>query len=151
MASEALFVAGSLRPIHFVQQTLCRLQPSSVVHDIKTALESFGNNTHGNGTALGNDLGLGALDDGYDGALAAMSGLVGEYRVDVIAYRRLVYRVVLAEVLRQQHPVCSMFLLVPLLEITQALLIVAFQSAALDVKETGYGGTRDGEIIQDRL
>ena len=44
-----------------------------------------------------------------------------------------------------------MSLLVPLPEITQALLIVAFQSAALDVKETGYGGTRDGEIIQDRL
>ena len=99
----------------------------------------------------GNDLGLGALDDGYDGALAAMSGLVGEYRVDVIAYHHLVYRVVLAEVLRQQHPVCSMSLLVPLIEFTQALLVVALQSAALDVKETGYGGTRDGEIIQDRL
>ena len=80
-----------------------------------------------------------------------MSGLVGEYRVDVIAYRRLVYRVVLAEVLRLQHPVCSMSLLVPLIEFTQALLVVALQSAAFDVKETGYGGTRDGEIIQDRL
>jgi hypothetical protein len=32
-----------------------------------------------------------------------------------------------------------MFLLVPLLEITQALLVVALQSAALDVEETGYG------------
>ena len=99
----------------------------------------------------GNDLGLGALDDGYDGAFAAMPGLVGEYRVDVIAYRRLVYRVVLAQILRQQHPVCSMFLLVPLLEITQALLVVALQSAALDVEETGYGGAGDGEAIQDSL
>jgi hypothetical protein len=44
-----------------------------------------------------------------------------------------------------------MSLLVPLIEFTQALLVVALQSAALDVKETGYGGTRDGEIIQDRL
>ena len=99
----------------------------------------------------GNDLCLGALDNGYDGAFAAMSGLVGEYCVDIVAYSRLVYRVVLAEILRQKHPVGGMILLVPLLEITQALLVVAFQSAALNVEETGYGGTRDGEIIQDRL
>ena len=99
----------------------------------------------------GHNLRLGALDDGYDGAFAAMSGLVGEYRVDVIAYRRLVYRVVLAEVLRQQHPVCGMLLLVPLLKGAQAQLVVALQRTALDVEETGNGGAGDGEVIQDSL
>ena len=99
----------------------------------------------------GNDLGLGALDDGYDGAFAAMSGLIGEYRVDIIAYRRLVYRVVLAEILRQQYPVCSMILLVPLLKAAQAQLVVALQRTALDVEETGNGGAGDGEAIQNSL
>ena len=86
----------------------------------------------------GHDLGLGALDDGYDSAFAAMPGLVGEYRVDVIAYRRLVYRVVLAEVLRQQHPVCGMLLLVPLPKTAQAQLVIALQRTALDVEEAGH-------------
>ena len=80
-----------------------------------------------------------------------MSGLVGEYCVDVIAYRRLVNRVVLAEVLRQQYPVGGMFLIVPLLEITQAQFVIALKRTALDVEETGYGGARDGESIQDSL
>jgi hypothetical protein len=80
-----------------------------------------------------------------------MSGLVGEYRVDVIAYRRLVYRVVLAEILRQQYPVCGMFLLVPLLEITQAQFVITLKRTALDVEETGNGGAGDGETIQDSL
>ena len=44
-----------------------------------------------------------------------------------------------------------MSLLVPLPEITQAQFVIALKRTALDVKETGYGGTRDGEIIQDRL
>ena len=80
-----------------------------------------------------------------------MPGLVGEYCIDFVAYRRLVYRVVLTEVLRQQNPVCGMFLLVPLLEITQAQFVVAFQSTALDVEKTGNRGAGDRETIQDSL
>ena len=80
-----------------------------------------------------------------------MTGLVGEYRVDVIAYRRLVYRVVLAEVLRQQYPVCSMILLVPLPETAQAQFVITLKRTALDVEETGNGGAGDGEAIQDSL
>lgn len=44
-----------------------------------------------------------------------------------------------------------MFLLVPLLEVTQAQLVVAFQSTALDVEETGNRGAGDRETIQDNL
>ena len=80
-----------------------------------------------------------------------MAVLVGEYRVDVVAYRGLVYRVVFADVVRQQHPVGGVPLLAPLLKIAQAPLVVALKRAALDMEETGDRGARDGEVIQDRL
>ena len=44
-----------------------------------------------------------------------------------------------------------MFLLVPLLEVTQAQLVVAFQSTALYMEETGNRGAGDGKAIQDSL
>ena len=99
----------------------------------------------------GYDLRLGTLHDGYDGTFAAMSGLVGEYRVDFVAYRCFVYRVVLAEILRQQHPVGGMFLLIPLLEITQAQFVIALKRTALDMEKTGNRGAADRKAIQDSL
>ena len=80
-----------------------------------------------------------------------MSGLVGEYGVDIVAYCSLVYGIVLAEVPRQQDPVLGMAFLVPVLKVAQAILVVTLQRTALDVEETGYGGAGDGKIIQDRL
>ncbi len=80
-----------------------------------------------------------------------MPGLVGEYRVHIIAYRGLINGVVFAQILRQKHPVCGMILLVPGLEVAQEFLVVTLQRTALDVEEAGHGGTGDGEVIQDRL
>ena len=97
------------------------------------------------------DIGLGALDHGDQRPLPAMAVLVGEYRVDVVTNRGLVYRVVFADVVRQQYPIGGVPLLVPLLKIAQALLVVALKRAALDMEETGDRGARDGEVIQDRL
>ena len=80
-----------------------------------------------------------------------MPGLVGEYRVHIIAYRGLINGVVFAKILRQKHPVCGMVLLIPGPEVAQAKLVVALQRTALDVEEAGHGGASDGEVIQDRL
>jgi hypothetical protein len=44
-----------------------------------------------------------------------------------------------------------MFLLVPLLEITQAQFVITLKRTALDVEKTGNGGAGDGEAIQDSL
>ena len=82
------------------------------------------------------DLSLCALDNSNNRAFAAMSVLVGEYGVRLFAQLGLIYTATLADVLGEQDPVNGMILLVPILVVTEVMLVVAFYLAALNMKES---------------
>ena len=65
-----------------------------------------------------------------------MSVLVGEYGVHFLAQLSLIYAATLADVVGKQYPVNSMILLLPCLEITEVVLVVALYLAALNMKES---------------
>ena len=82
------------------------------------------------------NISLGALDNSDDRAFTTMSVLVRQYGLHLLTQLRLIYAATLADVLCQQYPVNGMILLVPLLVITEVMLIVAFYFAALNMKES---------------
>ena len=65
-----------------------------------------------------------------------MSFLIGQYGIDFIAERSLVYAAALTEVLWKQHPVGGMVILVPGAEVTEVMLVITLNLAAFNMKES---------------